>query len=74
MTGIATNGCVEATARDGFMHDYYIVIVDDCCSCFSAELHQATLAEHAGTRTGVVTTADELSGIWTRSRCPVASG
>ena len=36
MTGIATNGCVEATARDGFMHDYYIVMVDDCCACYSA--------------------------------------
>jgi ureidoacrylate peracid hydrolase len=73
MTGIATNGCVEATARDGFMHDYYIVLVDDCCSCFSPELHQATL-QNIRDAYGVVTTADELSGIWARSRTPVASG
>ena len=73
MTGIATNGCVEATARDGFMHDYYIVLVDDCCSCFSPELHQATL-QNIRDAYGVVTTADELSGIWTRSRAPVTSG
>jgi ureidoacrylate peracid hydrolase len=73
MTGIATNGCVEATARDGFMHDYYIVLVDDCCSCFSPQLHQATL-QNIRDAYGVVTTADELSGIWTRSRTPVATG
>ena len=73
MTGIATNGCVEATARDGFMHDYYIVLVDDCCSCFSPELHQATL-QNIRDAYGVVTTADQLSGIWTRSRSPVTSG
>ena len=63
MTGIATNGCVEATARDGFMHDYYIVLVDDCCSCFSPELHQATL-QNIRDAYGVVTTAEELLSIW----------
>ena len=66
MTGIATNGCVEATARDGFMHDYYIVLVDDCCSCYSAELHQATLT-NCRDAWGVVATGDELAGVWARS-------
>jgi ureidoacrylate peracid hydrolase len=63
MTGIATNGCVEATARDGFMHDYYIVMVDDCCACYSAELHQATLT-NCRDAWGVVATSDELMSIW----------
>ena len=73
MTGIATNGCVEATARDGFMHDYYIVLVDDCCSCFSPEAHQSTL-QNIRDAYGVVTTADELAAIWSRRRAPVTSG
>lgn len=73
MTGIATNGCVEATARDGFMHDYYIVLVDDCCSCYSRELHDATL-QNIRDAYGVVTTADELSGIWARAHARVPSG
>ena len=58
-----TNGCVEATARDGFMHDYYIVLVDDCCSCYSAELHQATLT-NCRDAWGVVATSTELTEIW----------
>ncbi|MGG3506664.1 isochorismatase family protein [Paenibacillus lautus] len=29
MTGVSTNVCVESTARDGFMLDYYIVLVAD---------------------------------------------
>ena len=73
MTGIATNGCVEATARDGFMHDYYIVLVDDCCACYSAELHQATLT-NCRDAWGVVATSDELLGIWTASERSAREG
>ena len=72
MTGIATNGCVEATARDGFMHDYYIVFVDDCCSCFSPEAHQMTL-QNIRDAYGIVTTGDELAQTWARSRAQVKS-
>jgi ureidoacrylate peracid hydrolase len=73
MTGIATNGCVEATARDGFMHDYYIVMVDDCCSCYSAELHQATLT-NCRDAWGVVATSDDLMSIWSGAGDGAAAG
>jgi ureidoacrylate peracid hydrolase len=73
MTGIATNGCVEATARDGFMHDYYIVLIDDCCSCFSSELHQATL-QNIRDAYGIVTTADQVAGAWASARDTVTRG
>ena len=43
MTGIATNVCVETTARDGFMKDYYIVFLGDCTATFSEEMHNNTL-------------------------------
>ena len=43
MSGVATNICVETTARDGFMKDYYIVFLKDCTSTFSEEMHNNTL-------------------------------
>jgi ureidoacrylate peracid hydrolase len=63
MTGIATNGCVEATARDGFMHDYYIVFTADCSASYSEELHQGTLTNIADAY-GVVVNSAELVGLW----------
>jgi ureidoacrylate peracid hydrolase len=66
MTGVATNGCVEATARDGFMHDYYIVFTADGAATYSEELHNATLANIRDAY-GVVTTCDQLIAIWSNS-------
>lgn len=63
MTGVASNGCVEATARDGFMHDYYIVFVDDCTASYDDELHRATLQNIADAY-GVVVTSSQVTEIW----------
>ena len=41
--GIATNVCVETTAREGFVRDYYVVLVADGTATYSPEDHQATL-------------------------------
>lgn len=43
MTGVATNVCVETTARDGFNLDYRILLVEDCCGAFSLEEHRAAV-------------------------------
>jgi ureidoacrylate peracid hydrolase len=43
VTGVGTNGCVESTARDGFMLDHYTVTVSDCCSTYWREGHEAAL-------------------------------
>jgi ureidoacrylate peracid hydrolase len=43
MTGVATNVCVETTARDGFNLDYRIILVEDCCGAFSSEEHASTI-------------------------------
>jgi ureidoacrylate peracid hydrolase len=43
MTGVATNVCVETTAREGFMRDYYIVFLRDCTATMSEELHNSAL-------------------------------
>ena len=43
MTGVATNACVESTARDAFMKDYYVVFVGDCAATTNLRDHNATL-------------------------------
>ena len=63
MTGVATNGCVDATARDGFMHDYYIVFTADGTATYWPEQHDATLKTVRDSY-GVLATSEELVRIW----------
>ena len=63
MTGVATNVCVESTARDGYFLNYYIVLVEDCCATTSQSLHRATLA-NIDENFGVVCTAPEVVDAW----------
>lgn len=42
-TGVATNVCVETTARDAYNRNYNVVLVEDCCGAFDAGEHEATL-------------------------------
>jgi ureidoacrylate peracid hydrolase len=63
MSGFTTNVCVETTARHGYIKGYHVVLLEDCSAA-------TTPAEHAsgvfniGTYFGTVTTAPELSKIW----------
>ncbi len=62
-TGTASNNCVEATARDGFMLDYYLVFVSDGTSSYDDRLHEATLTSirnHYGT----VASIAEIEACW----------
>jgi len=43
VTGVSTNVCVESTARDAFMRDYHVVMVEDCCGALTKPEHEATL-------------------------------
>lgn len=38
--GIATDVCVHATIRDGFMSDFYTVLLEDCAAGTSEEAHE----------------------------------
>lgn len=66
MTGVATNACVESTARDGFMKDYYIVFLSDCTATSTQEGHEATL-RNINAYFGVVASSDKLVGIWQKT-------
>src|SRR5262245_54544780 len=43
MTGVATNVCVETTARQAFLRDYYVVFTSDCTATYDQADHDATL-------------------------------
>ncbi|MBI4279221.1 MAG: cysteine hydrolase [Armatimonadetes bacterium] len=43
ITGVATSGCVESTARDAMYYDYYTVIPRDCVASFTAEVQETAL-------------------------------
>lgn len=43
LAGVATNVCVETTARDAFMRDFYVVLASDGTAAYSDAEHEATL-------------------------------
>ena len=43
VTGVATNVCVESTARDGYHRDYNVILIEDCCGAYDEDEHAATL-------------------------------
>ena len=63
LTGIATDGVVEGTARDGVDRGYYVTIPDDCCATFSAEAHAAVLRGVLGMLTTVAKADDVIKAL-----------
>jgi nicotinamidase-related amidase len=61
--GVSTNVCVEATAREAFSLDYYVVIPGDACASWDMDLHASALAT-AGHRYATVCTSDDLIATW----------
>jgi ureidoacrylate peracid hydrolase len=62
MTGTASNGCVEATARDGFHRDRAIVYVSDCSVASTEARHQECMERVRSWAT--VVTAEDLVRAW----------
>ncbi|MGE0824164.1 MAG: cysteine hydrolase family protein [Candidatus Binatia bacterium] len=59
LTGIATDGVVEGTARDGADRGYHIIIPNDCCAATSEEAHRVILGGILSHLT-TVCTSDEV--------------
>jgi ureidoacrylate peracid hydrolase len=66
-TGVQTNNCVEATARDGMMRDFFVVLVSDATATYDESLHQATLTTIAN-HYGDVVSASDIVSIWERQQ------
>jgi ureidoacrylate peracid hydrolase len=60
MAGVATNVCVESTARDGLFLDYNIVFLSDCTATNDGPAAQEATLENMRRHFGVVATADEV--------------
>jgi ureidoacrylate peracid hydrolase len=63
ISGVGTNVCVESTLRDGYMRDYYIVLLEDCVGATDRELHEATL-KNVRLHFGVVSNSNEVRNLW----------
>lgn len=69
--GVSTNVCVEATAREAFSLDYYVVIPEDACASWDMSLHTSALAS-AGHRYATVCSTADLLQTWEAGRGPAA--
>lgn len=72
VTGVATNVCVETTARDAYMFDYYVTLVEDCCAAYDPSLHAATL-ENIRRHFGLVASSAEIVASWSEAGAKRAS-
>jgi ureidoacrylate peracid hydrolase len=63
LTGVATNVCVETTAREGFVRDYYVVLVTDGTATYSPEDHHATI-RNIDRYFGEVKTIADITSEW----------
>jgi len=61
--GVATNVCVESTARHGFMLDYHTVLVSDCSAGYNQAAHDMTLSTHQK-HFGRVVAAQDIIDTW----------
>jgi nicotinamidase-related amidase len=44
LCGVATNATVEGTAREGVSEGYEVLVLEDCCTAASEEMHEASIA------------------------------
>jgi ureidoacrylate peracid hydrolase len=63
VTGVVTNVCVETTARDGFVRDYYIVAAENGCAAYSQTDHVQSLS-NIDRFFGEVASIEDICAIW----------
>lgn len=69
LTGITTNVCVESTARDAFMRDYHVFLVEDCAAAPTKEEHQSTVY-NIRTYFGYVLDSSTVAAFWGEAKAP----
>ncbi|MDG6904887.1 MAG: cysteine hydrolase [Nitrososphaerota archaeon] len=69
LSGVTSNVCVDSTARDAFLHDYYVVFTSDCTASYNEKAHLSTL-ETIDAHFGVVATSEEIMDCWRKAERP----
>ena len=63
LAGVATEVCVESTARDAFFRDYQVVVPADCVGCYSEDRQKASLAVLARSF-GILAPSADIIAAW----------
>jgi ureidoacrylate peracid hydrolase len=63
LTGVSTHVCVETTAREAFVRDYYTVVIADGSAAYSQQEHENAL-KLIDRFFGEVTTIDQIRQLW----------
>jgi ureidoacrylate peracid hydrolase len=69
LAGVTTNVCVESTARDAFMRDWAVVLVEDCAAAVTKAEHDAAV-HNVRTYFGRVLDAAAVEEGWTTAPRP----
>ncbi|MEW6263898.1 MAG: cysteine hydrolase [Thermodesulfobacteriota bacterium] len=69
VTGVSTNVCVDSTARDAFMRDYFVVLPEDGVASTVRELHLPALVNLAR-YFGRVTRFEFILAAWEKAAWP----
>lgn len=59
ITGVVTNGCIQATVRGARERDFHVIVLSNCCAASSQELHDYPM-KNAFPNSGRVRTSDEM--------------
>lgn len=63
--GVATDTCVESTARAAYFIDYYVTLVADCCAAYDEGDHTAALRRFERDY-GATVTAAQVMEVWSK--------
>ena len=63
LTGVVTNVCVETSAREAFVRDYYVVVTSDGTAAYVQADHDMTLA-NIDRFFGETASINELAALW----------
>lgn len=66
--GGSTNICLESTVRDGFMLDYYCIVVDDCSASAWGEKAHKNALENIELGFGQVVSLQDVCTTWEEGR------